>query len=307
MAALERIVIKGFKSIKEMDLELRPLNVLIGANGSGKSNFVEVFALLNQLMEARLRLFVSKSGGADVLLHFGQKTTDKIAMVLTFGSFDYHISLQPSANDTLIVGRESLRLYAPDHTQLVEHMITEGLPDSQLLVNDDGMAKQVVSILRESRAYHLRDTSDGAKVKLTGDIHDNNALRSDASNLTAMLSFYQRNRRQDYDRIIRTIQLAAPFLDDFVLRPVPENPDTIMLRWRQKDSDLEWHASHLSDGTLRFICLTTLLMQPDPPPLIIIDEPELGLHPYALNLLAALIKSASVHSQIIVATQSAPL
>ena len=103
------------------------------------------------------------------------------------------------------------------------------------------------------------------------------------------------------------VRLVAPFFDDFSLRPLPENKDLIKLEWMERNSDYPFLASHLSDGTLRFICLATVLLQPDPPDLILIDEPELGLHPYALNILADLIKSASTKSQIVISTQSVSL
>jgi predicted ATPase len=105
------------------------------------------------------------------------------------------------------------------------------------------------------------------------------------------------------------VRLAAPFFDDFKLRPVPTNPDFIQLEWRQKDSDYPFLANQLSDGTLRFLCLATALLQPTRPPTILFDEPELGLHPYALTLLGNLFKQAAVDvsKQIIIATQSAPL
>jgi predicted ATPase len=106
------------------------------------------------------------------------------------------------------------------------------------------------------------------------------------------------------------VRLAAPFFDDFKLRPVPTNPELIQLEWSQTDSDYPFRASQLSDGTLRFICLATALLQPSPPPTMLFDEPELGLHPYALTLLATLFQQPSKGvggGQIIVSTQSASL
>src|SRR2546427_3037694 len=104
-----------------------------------------------------------------------------------------------------------------------------------------------------------------------------------------------------------TITQVAPFFNDFALRPDPTPKESIRLEWREKGSDFPFRAAHLSDGTLRFICLATLLLQPTPPSTVLIDEPELGLHPYAITVLASLLKSASTKTQVIVSTQSVPL
>jgi len=140
-------------------------------------------------------------------------------------------------------------------------------------------------------------------------INDNEVLRPDAQNLAAFLHRIHQTDPGSYNQIRDVVRLAAPFFDDFKLRPVPTNPDFIQLEWRQKDSDYPFLANQLSDGTLRFLCLATALLQPTRPPTILFDEPELGLHPYALTLLGNLFKQAAVDvsKQIIIATQSAPL
>jgi len=99
--------------------------------------------------------------------------------------------------------------------------------------------------------------------------------------------------------------LIAPFFKDFVLKP-EINPNYIQLRWQDRNSDYEFRAHQLSDGTLRTMVLITLLLQPetDLPVLIVLDEPEIGLHPYAIHIIASLIQSVSAQTQIILATQS---
>jgi len=112
-----------------------------------------------------------------------------------------------------------------------------------------------------------------------------------------------------YQRIVGTIRQIAPFFGDFNLVPSGLNPNVIQLRWKERDRDYDFGPHLLSDGTLRAMALVALLLQPtkDLPSVIIIDEPELGLHPYAIATLAGLLRSASVHSQIIVATESPTL
>ena len=163
--------------------------------------------------------------------------------------------------------------------------------------------------LEQWRAYHFHDTGFASPLKKTADVHDNRHLRPDGSNLAAFLYLLSKKHENSYTQIQRTVHLVAPFFDDFILRPLALNEDKIRLEWRHVGSDAYFDATSLSDGTLRFIALTTLLLQPVSlrPNLILLDEPELGLHPYAITLLASLLKQAAVESQVIIATQSPTL
>lgn len=310
MLKLDRISLKGFKSVREMELELRLLNVLIGANGAGKSNFISAFRMLNQLVEGRLQSFVGKAGGADALLHFGHKTTDRLGVELLFGVKAYRCALAPSARDTLVFEEEACLCELEDFRRPDFESLGGGYGESKLGESAKSpVVEHVLKIMGDWRVYHFHDTGDAARVKKTGDINDNEALRSDASNLAAFLYRLRENETAHYEKIVQTIRLAAPFFDDFTLRPSGLSPEKILLEWREKDSDVYMNASALSDGTLRFMCLTTLLMQPAGllPSIILIDEPELGLHPYAINLLAGMLRSAATKTQVVVSTQSVPL
>jgi predicted ATPase len=163
--------------------------------------------------------------------------------------------------------------------------------------------------MKQWRVYHFHDTGETATVKQVQAINDNSYLRTDASNLAAFLYLLQQKHQNQYQQIIKTIRLVAPFFGDFSLRPSPLKEDMIELEWREGGKDIPFKAGHLSDGTLRFICLATVLLQPSElqPSTIIIDEPELGLHPYAIKVLAALIRSTAKDKQIIVSTQSVEL
>ena len=313
MSALDRIHIKGFKSIQDVDLELGLLNVLIGANGAGKTNLILAFRLLNQIVESNLQLSVATWGGADSLLYFGQKVTDEIVLRLEFGRNGYEARLAASVADTLIFADENCwyHYHAEGSSRPYAIPLGSGHKETQLYEEvrryPGRIAAHVLRDLKSWRVYHFHDTSDGAKVKQTGDINDNAVLRPDASNLAAFLYLLRETEREHYDRIVKTVRLAAPFFDDFILRPSPFNPNRIQLEWREKGSDAYFNASALSDGTLRFICLTTLLLQPTLPSTILIDEPELGLHPYAITLLGSLLRSAATKTQIVASTQSVSL
>ncbi|MDX6913869.1 AAA family ATPase [Pectobacterium carotovorum] len=303
---LNRIVIKGYKSIADCDVEMRTLNILIGANGAGKSNFISFFRLITNLLAQRLQLFVGKSGGPDALLHFGRKKSPYLAGEVFFTETSYHFSLVPTNDNRMMFESE-------DILQGRATTITQGHIESQhkTFRSHDGTNKldAILPLLETVKIYHLNDTSESAKVKQIHRIHDNDYLREDGANLAAFLFQLQKNHVAHYQRIVKTIQMVAPFFGDFHLRPTPDNPDNIQLEWVEKDQDIPFKANELSDGTVRFIILATVLLQPETymPSAIIIDEPELGLHPYAISVLAALIRSASKQHQLIVSTQSVEL
>ncbi len=309
---LDRIRIKGFKSIEELDLGLEDLNVLIGANGAGKSNFISVFKLLNQLVEENLQLYVGRAGGASTLLHFGQKITNEIRLHLDFGKNGYQANLITSNPDTLIFSAEGCSFQGLLHQQPYNVYLGNGHKETKLHEEarkyPGKIASHVLNSITSWKIYHFHDTSDSAAIKQTADIGDNASLKPDASNLAAFLYLLKQRHLSFYERISSTIRLAVPFFEDFVLRPFALNPNKIQLEWREKGHpDTYFNAYSLSDGTLRFMCLATLLLQPSLPSTILIDEPELGLHPYAITLLADLLKQAATKTQVIVSTQSVPL
>lgn len=320
MRPLERIQIAGYKSIRDLDLKLEPLNVLIGANGAGKSNLISVFELLNQMVNENLTRYVLQAGGADAFLHYGRKSTDQIELAFTFRGEGrdlyngYRCTLIPSADESLVFSEE--RILFHDRTRYgtpYDTDIGKGHRETQLHKVVKGslwganIARHVLQAMRGWRVYHFHDTSRTAQVKGMADIDDNEELRDDASNLAAYLYLLQQKHSDTYEKIVSTVQLVAPFFGEFDLKPNRLNPDKIRLEWKEKGSDAYFNVHALSDGTLRFISLTTLLQLPDPPSTIIIDEPELGLHPYAIALLAAQLRSAATRTQVIVSTQSVTL
>lgn len=313
MSALDHIQIAGYKSIRDLDLKLAPLNVLIGPNGAGKSNLISAFELLSEIVKENLQLYVGKAGGANTLLHFGRKATDEIKVELLFGQNGYRCALAPTAEDSLIFASERCWFHDEErYEEPYEVFLGQGHKESQLLgeveqQSHTTVATHVLRSMRSWRVYHFHDTSASSKMKALGDINDNTDLRHDASNLAAFLYLLQEQHPARYKKIVATVRLAAPFFDDFDLKPSRLNPDKIRLEWREKGSDMYFNAHALSDGTLRFICMVTLLLMPEPPETILIDEPELGLHPYAITLLAALLRSAATRTQVIVSTQSVTL
>jgi predicted ATPase len=304
---LDSLRIEGFLSIRSTKVELGDLNVLVGANGAGKSNFIAALELLGRLTEQELGLYVGLRGGASSLLHAGGKN-QVLNLELVFGPNLYEVVLIPSANDGLIFSQERVFRDGPhrEDSRLGRGHRETGLHDEFEQRGQGSAAAEMLDLLGGCRVFHFHDTSANAPVKQYSDVSDNVSLRPDAANLAAFLLWMREARPRDYRRVILSIQQVAPFFRDFVL--VPElNQDKVRLRWRQEGSDGVFSGDALSDGTLRFVCLSTLLLQPDPPALIVLDEPELGLHPFAIVQLAEMLRVASRESQVLIATQSVTL
>jgi predicted ATPase len=305
---LTKMRVAGYKSLKSVEVELRDLNVMIGPNGVGKSNFISLFELLNKMMDGQFQNAIARGGGANAFLHFGQKVTDCITLELTFGKNGYHCKWAPTQDGSLFFGQESPQFQGADHSKPFNQFLGSRHFESKLLEKPlKPVSEYVRDSLRRWKAYHFHDTSNSAHIKQPGAINDDFYLRPDGENLAAYLFKIKCQNPDRYEMIRNTVRRVTPFFDDFILRPMSVNEDRIRLEWRQRDSDYPFLAHQLSDGTLRFMCLATLLLQPELPSLILIDEPELGLHPFALNLLAGLLRSASKRTQIIVATQSVQL
>lgn len=311
MNKLQRLTLKGFKSIKDMDLELHPLNILIGANGAGKSNLISFFKMVNEMMAGRFQEYVGKSGSAQSLLHFGPKITSQIEANLEFevenGVDTYYLRLSHAAGDTLIFVEETLSFLQTHWATPRKDPLGPGHQETKISkAAEDGMptAKMLKYLLDRCRVYHFHDTSSTADVRQSCYVGDNRWLKPDAGNLAALLLKFREEYPSVYQRIVGTIRLIAPFFDDFELDPNRSN--YVILNWREKESDKIFGPHQFSDGTLRAICLATLLLQPEDklPELIVVDEPELGLHPYALNVVAELFSKASLHTQILISTQS---
>ncbi len=305
---LKRVEIEGFKSIKQMKLDLRALNIFIGPNGVGKSNFIALFNLIERIVEGKLQLFIGESGGADSLLYFGRKITNELLVKLEFDKNTYEFGLVPTKDNTLVFSKEDCYFHANGYP--IPYHESFGSGHKETILSEKrlrGVGRFTSKAIKSWKIYHFHDTSDSSKIKQLGDINDNYIFKPDGSNLAAFLLFLKSMHPQHYQNIIDTIRMVAPFFDDFILRPSQYNPNQIQLEWREKDSDVYFNAHSFSDGTLRFICLATLLQQPDLPSLILLDEPELGLHPYAITLLADLLRSASSKTQVIVSTQSVTL
>jgi len=312
MANLDKLTIKGFKSIRELvDFELTDLNVIIGANGAGKSNLISFFRMLRAFIDGNLSRYVSDNGGAGDLLFNGRKTTDKMFFEMHFGNRGFCFTLVPTPNNTCSVENEA-RYYensyirgrwwelgdSPDGKSKMAREVSEETADAD-------NSKHVYDAIKSWQIYHFHDTGPQAGMRHYEIVEDSKILRQDAANIGPFLLKLKEKFQPEYKAIVVAIRTVIPFFDDFILEPQQSGPKSqVNISWNQRGSDYPMQPYHLSDGSIRFICLATALLQPDPHSTIIIDEPELGLHPAAIVTLAELIQVAAQKTQVIVATQS---
>jgi predicted ATPase len=306
----------GFRSIKRLRLELSSdITLLIGANGAGKSNVVDAFELLGYAVDRRLQGYVLRSGGFGQMVHRSPTDgrTERIT-IEAWGDWNsgqtgrvrngYRMSLTAGPEDSALLSETT---FTHDDRYPNPYSSELGLTrESRLQEQATAHAanRYLLDVLAGCRVFHFDDTGfDAPPLKLVS-VADSETLHDDARNLAAVLLDMRKEHPGNYQRVLRSIKNVAPFFDDFVLRP--EN-ESVGLRWREVGMDDVFPGSALSSGTLRFICLAVLLQQPRPPATIVLDEPELGLHPAAIHQLADLFRNAGHDRRIVAATQSVTL
>lgn len=314
---ISNLTIKGFKSIKEL-IEFKPnsINLLIGSNGAGKSNFIAFFRLLSWMVnsDGKLQEHIAFLGGANAILFEGAEITKEMEgyfeIETKIGWNEYKFRLFFAAGDTLIFADESARFSSKKYHERNNKWLDYGAGQKEAKIinfeNSDRTASTITNILRKVIVYQFHNTAYSARIRSKWNVDDSRWLKEDGANLASFLFRLKNTEFDYYFKIIKHIRLVIPFFDDFV----HENEyGKILLRWKEKNSDKIFNASQASDGMLRTIALISLLAQPekDLPGVMFIDEPELGLHPYAIDMVSALLKTASRFSQIFVATQSAAL
>lgn len=310
MAKLDYLSVKGFLSIGEIDkLLIGSVNVLVGANGSGKSNFIQSFEFLRSVRNGTLQQYTATRGGAEKMFFFGSKTTKTIEFEISFSDSTngYRVKFGPTDDDKLSIKSEICWYWDKRYSSPLERILTSKGGEAAISQQSASeIGKYVRQHLESWRVYHFHDTSSSSPMKKTADINDNRFYRPDGSNIAPYLYLLKKTNSNAYSHICSTIRKIAPFFRDFHLEPLRLNPDKIKLEWLHAKSENYFDASSLSDGTLRFICLAVLFLQPKDqmPSVILVDEPELGLHPSAIHLLYSMIRSASTNVQVIISTQS---
>ncbi|MBI5590744.1 MAG: AAA family ATPase [Deltaproteobacteria bacterium] len=317
---LIQLVVKGFKSIHPDGqlINFGDVTVLLGPNGAGKSNLVSFLKMLNFIAREELQIFIGKQGGADALLHYGSKHTDAIEFSLILKQeaentilSTYSVSLTHGMPDKLFIAREQVTRQQVGEKTGQKYFLDNGNSESGLFKDRRTTSKILLSALGSIRTYQFHDTSDTSRIRANGYIDDSRYLRSDAGNLAAFLKMMKTGpkTKRYYERIVHHIQRVMPQFGDFDLETITGNDLYVRLNWKDISNDFLFGPHQISDGTLRFMALASLLLQPPTilPDTIVLDEPELGLHPAAIAELAGMIRMASKNARIVVATQSTRL
>lgn len=310
---LTEIEIRGFKSIaynRPLKLDFRDINVLLGANGAGKSNLFGFFKMLSFMMSGSLQSFVAQNGFNNSLLHYGPKNTPLLDGRLNFQNNDssdiYRFSLT-HAQESLIFNSEEIEWIKSDASS--QRFKPElNFKESALTTHNHETCRIVRNMISGCKTYQFHDSSATGTLRLASTVDSAPYLQSEGNNLASFLYYLKQNFNDAYRRIVSYVQMVIPQFQDFYLEPTPKG--YILLKWIDRSAnDYILTPSQFSDGSLRYIALATLLLQPEKtmPRVIFIDEPELGLHPYAINQLIEMIKDAALHAQIIIATQSPAL
>jgi predicted ATPase len=330
---LTRVVVKGFRSLQDVTFEPSPTNidVLIGANGAGKSNLLQFLRMAALLRTGSLRTFVGDAGGASSLFHIGPRSSPSIDCDLEFdvgsGKSRYRASWARAPGERLVFHREQLGYSARgnDEWQVSElgtgHFESE-VKDLASAARPNVIARHFNLCLKGISFFHFHDTSATSLLRADARIADGAYLRSNGSNLAAYLYALRESGDEDdlvtWRRIGLLVQQVAPFIKElqptlvsptggFQARETPAT-SSVRLHWIDERDEV-FGPHHLSDGTLRLIALVTALTQPAHrmPRFVSIDEPELGLHPAALSLVVELVRSISSRTQVLLATQSPAL
>ena len=318
-AKIESVRIRGFRSLADFELSgLRDATLMIGANGSGKSNFIRFFEMMSWMLRARrLAEFVEKHGGADDQLHGGSRVTPRLEAEIFLrtdqGRNDYRFVLTHVHPDRLVFAEEQFRFSRWDLPTDADWQSIDGGRREAGIVEaaqrgepagvNQTTARTIVHLLRGCSVYQFHDTSDASDFKKRWDAGDNNYLRSNGGNLAAVLFRLEREDVGRFENVCRQIGRVLPVFDRF---QIEESYGKVSLRWKARNTDKTFGAHLTSDGSLRFFALVTLLNLPPEmlPNVLLLDEPELGLHPAAVALVGDMIKAVSDRRQVIVATQS---
>lgn len=314
---LTSLEIRGFKSISynnPMTLHFGDVNILLGANGAGKSNVVSFFKMLGFMMSGKFQQYVAETGTSQMFLHYGAKKTPALSATLRFdsiqGSYDvYSFCLSNAVPNRLIISSEEIQWKSRTSSKNTPGLrqLKSDFNESALVSVTEKAERTIHNLVGGCKVYQFSDSSMTSPMRQASTVESAHYLQSEANNLASFLYYLKNNYRESYDRVVSYVRDVVPQFHDFYLEP---ERGYISLKWIDTSAnDYVLSPYQFSDGSIRFIALATLLLQPKEtmPWVIIVDEPELGLHPYAIDCLTNIIKDASLHSQIIIATQSPAL
>lgn len=308
---LRELEIRGYKSIPfqhPLKLEFGDINILLGANGAGKSNIISFFKMLGYMMSGALQKHIAEEGSNQQFLYYGSKKTPTLSASLCFEDdkdYDsYSFSLSSAVPNRLIISSEEIEWAQKPKQHPLKLLLKSDFNESALIDSTNKTEQFIRSLLSGCKVYQFSDSSKESFIRQASTVESAHYLQSKGNNLASFLLFLKNNYPESFKRITRYVRLVVPQFNEFYLEP---ERGYVSLRWTDTSAnDYVFTANQFSDGSIRFIALATLLLQPAEtmPFVIIIDEPELGLHPFAIGQLNEMIRDASIHAQIIMATQS---
>lgn len=319
---IEKIRLRNILSFGDNgeEIELLPLNLIVGQNASGKSNLVEIISLLRSLTQDKgLADFISKKGGISEWIWKGLSTKPNSGIKVYLNNKEYQIEFR-EVSQTLLIVEESINWLEGKYKG-------KFLRRKSSVKDFFGQPKSIFSNISEENIEHNFNSSDfrfgvGDNIRIAfssfvayTDLQTNRSsemrkpqlpdapnhfLEEDGSNLALVLNDLE-HRGDRKDQIIENLKRVNPLIKDYSIRILG---GTVQLFIREEGLEKPISAMRLSDGTLRYLCLLAILCHPEPPPLICIEEPEVGLHPDILPTIAELMKEASQRTQLIVTTHS---
>jgi predicted ATPase len=329
-AGFERLEVKGYRRLRRIDLSLRPFNVLIGANGVGKSSILEVIDLLAASADGVLEQTISHSGGVSSLITADGKT-DSMHLALHMPvtaeqPIVYQMSIASEGNGYSIVreeltqqqdqGSEKPFRFLNANAAIVEYYKAGAKkPDrpnweykrmETALSQVPKMYKKPENfrnvLASSAEIYHTLSVSARAPVRLPQSMQPARTPGTDGEDLLSCLYLMRETERDRFEAVEDALRAAFPTFDRIDLPPAAAG--SLTLAWRDRSFVRPIFPHQLSEGTLRFLWLVTLLQSPELPAVTLIDEPEVSLHPEMLQLLAELMREASSRTQLVVATHS---
>ncbi len=308
---LKSVEIRGFKSISfqnPLKLDFGDVTILLGANGAGKSNIISFFKMVDLMMRGSLQRFIAEYGTNQKFLYYGAKKTPEMSALISFSEDNrvcgYSFSLKAAVPDRLIISSEELKCTEEDGKEILKKKIHADFNESALVNSFVQEEIKFRALLSGCKVFQFSDSSLSSPMRQASAVDSAHYLQSNGENLASFLYYLKNNYPEAFQRITEYVREVVPQFHNFYLEPVN---GYVSLKWTDTSAnDYVLSADQFSDGSIRFIALTTLLLQPREtmPLVIIVDEPELGLHPYAIDQLNQMIMDAACHAQIVVATQS---
>jgi len=323
----QELSIHGFRRLCDVQLPLRPLSVMIGANGTGKTSVLDVLSLLAKSAQGKLSESISDLSGLSSILTYDRAEELRLDISMTVPHYEplrYSLELKQQAV-AYVIKEERLSQQRLGHPGPFLHIDSHGSDIKYYEVDQRNLLRpnweqrpfetslsQVPKMFQQpeefrnrlssSTFYHVLNVDARSPVRLPQPMQPATLPGRNGEELVSCLYYLRETERDRFDAIQDTLRAAFPRFDRLDFPPVAAG--TLALAWRETGFSKPFYMHQLSEGTLRFLWLTTLLQSPGLTALTLLDEPEVSLHPELLSLLAEMLREASSRTQLVVATHS---